>query len=195
MSVLPNQKLAQECRAVVVSVDYRLAPETPHPGPLEDCYAALKYVHNNAASLGIDPTRIAVAGESAGGGLAAGLALLARDPVSADHPPASDLPDDRRPDLRHRRPPSIHRRVCLDARVQWFGWSSLLACNPGDPDVSPYAAAARAEELEGLPSSFIAVGALDLFAEEDIEYARRLMRTRACLPNSMSIPAPIMVST
>lgn len=177
MFVLPNQTMAAEADCVVVAVDYRLAPDTPHPGAIEDCYTALKHIHDNADALGVDPTRIAVAGESAGGGLAAALALLARDrgEVPIVH--------------QHLIYPMIDDRTCITAdphpfagEFVWtaesnhFGWSSLLGREPGGADVSPYAAAARAEDLSGLPSAFIAVGALDLFAEEDIEYARRLMR-------------------
>lgn len=171
-----NQRLAVEVGCVVVSVDYRLAPETPHPGPIEDCYAALKWLHDNASALGMDASRIAVAGESAGGGLAAALALLARDrgEVAIVH--------------QHLIYPMLDDRTCVADRhpfageFVWspasnrFGWSSLLGHEPGGEGVSPYAAAARAEDLAGLPSAFISVGALDLFAEEDIDYARRLLR-------------------
>jgi triacylglycerol lipase len=169
------QRMAIDADCVVVSVDYRLAPETPHPGPVEDCYAALKWLHANAASLNVDANRIAVAGESAGGGLAAALALLARDrgEIAILH--------------QHLIYPMIDDRTCVRAtsphigEFVWsresnhFGWSALLGCAPGGADISPYAAAARAETLAGLPSTFISVGALDLFVEEDVIYAQRLL--------------------
>ena len=171
-----NRQLAHEAECVVIAVDYRLAPETPHPGPVEDCYAALKWLHDNAVELGVDPERIAVSGESAGGGLAAALALLARDrgEVPLVH--------------QHLTYPMLDDRTCRDtanpfagefvwsAEANQFGWSSLLGCPAGSEGVSLYAAPARAENLSGLPSTYLAVGALDLFAEEILEYARRLMR-------------------
>lgn len=171
-----TRDLAIACRCLLVSVDYRLAPETPHPGPVEDCYAALAWMHANAADLGIDAARIAVAGESAGAGLAAALALLARDrgEMAIVH--------------QHLIYPMLDDRTCRatanphSGEFVWtpesnaFGWSSLLGCPAGSEHVSPYASVARAGDLSGLPSAFIAVGALDLFTEEDIEYARRLMR-------------------
>jgi len=176
MSTPANQALALQANCVVVSVDYRLAPETPHPGPIEDCYAALTWLHDNATALNVDATRIAVAGESAGGGLAAALALLARDrgEVKLIH--------------QHLTYPMLDDRTCIASTSPYvgefvwmpasnrFGWSSLLGCEPGGEDVSPYAAAARAEDLSGLPSTFISVGALDLFSEENLDYARRLIR-------------------
>lgn len=171
-----NAQLAKSTECLLVAVDYRLAPETCHPGPIEDCYAALRWIHDNAADLGIDQNRIAVAGESAGAGLAAALALLARD----------------RAELKilhqHLTYPMLDDRTCRDnanpntGEFIWtpesnaFGWSCLLGCPAGAEGVSPYAAAARAEDLSGLPGAYIAVGALDLFAEENVEYARRLMR-------------------
>ena len=172
-----NEQLVLELDCVVVSVDYRLAPETTHPGPVEDCYVALKWLHNHATEIGIDPAHIAISGESAGGGLAAALALLARDrgEVNIVH--------------QHLIYPMIDDRTCTSAdphsftgQFVWtpaanhFGWSALLGHEPGRDGVAPYAAAARAEDLAGLPSTFISVGALDLFCEEDIEYTRRLMR-------------------
>src|SRR5258708_25352910 len=162
---------------VAVSVDYRLAPETRHPGPVEDCYAAVHWLSTHAGELGVDTSRIAIGGGSAGGGLAAALGLLARD--RGEIPLAFQL-------LIH---PMLDDRTCTLAETHpytgefiWtreanrFGWTSLLGQEPGLPDVSPYAAAARAEHLEDLPPTFINVGALDLFLEEDLEYARRLMR-------------------
>ncbi len=160
-----------------VSVDYRLAPETPHPGPVEDCYAALKWLYTNAEKLGIDTTRIAIGGDSAGGGLTAGLALLTRD--RGEVPLVLQLLiypmlDDRTVTTADPHPYTGEYIWTADANR--LGWAALLGQEPGGPGVSPYAAAARAEKLEGLAPAFIGVGTLDLFLEEDMEYARRLMR-------------------
>lgn len=160
-----------------VSVDYRLAPETPHPGPVEDCYTALLWLSTHADELGVDPTRIAIGGGSAGGGLAAGLGLLARD--RGEVPLAFQLLiypmlDDRT--VNTADPHSYTGEFLWTAAANHFGWRALLGQEPGGPNISPYAAAARAESLAGLPPTFISVGALDLFLEEDLEYARRLMR-------------------
>jgi acetyl esterase/lipase len=159
-----------------VSVDYRLAPEVPHPGPVEDCYAALKWLYTNASELGVDTTRIAIGGDSAGGGMTAGLALLTRD--RREVPLVFQLLiypmlDDR---TVTAEPHPYTGEYVWTADNNRFGWTSLLGKEPGGPDVSPYAAAARAEHLEGLPPALIGVGTLDLFLEEDMEYARRLMR-------------------
>lgn len=177
MNAAQNQNVAASLGCFVASVDYRLSPETPHPGPVEDCYAALKWLHANAADLGVDVGRIAIGGESAGGGLAAALALVARD--RGEVPLCFQC-------LTY---PMIDDRVAVDpdpnpyvghhlwkAEQNHFGWSALLGHEPGRDGVSPYAAAARAEDLAGLAPALIMVGALDLFLEEDIEYARRLMR-------------------
>ena len=159
----------------VVSVEYRLSPETPHPGPIEDCYAGLGWVAANAGALGIDPARIGVMGESAGGGLAAALALLARD--RGEHRLAFQqliypMLDDR----TCVRDPHAHTGEFIwTAHNNRFGWSCLLGAEPGGEDVSPYAAAARATDLAGLPPTYIATGALDLFLDEDLDYARRLL--------------------
>ncbi len=171
---------------VVVSVDYRLAPETHYPGPVEDCYAALRWLHTHAGELSVDPTRIAIGGSSAGGGLAAALGLLARD--RGEVPLAFQLLlqpmlDDRTCALPDPHPYAGEFIWTRDANR--FGWTALLGQEPGLPDVSPYAAAARAEHLGGLPSTFISVGALDLFLEEDLEYARRL--TRAGVPTEFHL--------
>jgi acetyl esterase/lipase len=186
MSSAVNAEMAKSMDAVVVAVDYRLAPDTPHPGPVEDCYAALRWLHENSAALGIDRDRIAVTGESAGGGLAAALALLARDrgEYAICH--------------QHLIYPMIDDRTCVrddphpyTGEFVWsnasnhFGWSSLLGQEPGSEGVSPYAAAARATDLAGLPTTFISVGALDLFLDEDMDYALRL--TRAGVPTELHI--------
>lgn len=170
-----NMRLAAAVGAVVVSVDYRLAPETPAPGSVEDCYAALGWLHEQAAQMGVDPARIAVRGESAGGGLAAALTLLARDrggPAIAYQNLIYPMLDDRTCITRHA---DHFGAFVWTPQANAFGWRSLLGQNPGGADISPYAAAARASDLAGLPPAFIAVGALDLFMIEDMDYARRLI--------------------
>jgi acetyl esterase/lipase len=143
----------------------------------EDCYAALKWVYTHARDLGVDAARIAIGGESAGGGLTASLALLTRD--RGEVPLVFQLLiypmlDDRTGTLADPHPYTGEYIWTADSNR--FGWKALLGQEPGGPDVSPYAAAARAQHLEGLPPAFIGVGTLDLFLEEDLEYARRLIR-------------------
>lgn len=172
-----HRPLAAALGCAIVSVDYRLAPETVFPGAIEDCYAGLGWTIAHAGDLGIDPARLGVMGESAGGGLAAALALLARDR------------GEYRLSFQHLIYPMLDDRTCVHADPHpyagefiWpphnnrFGWSALLGHEPGADGVSPYAAPARATDLSGLPPTFISTGALDLFVEEDIDYARRLMR-------------------
>ena len=169
--------LAAELGCCIVSVDYRLAPETPHPGPVEDCYAGLAWLTAKAEELRVDAARIGVMGESAGGGLAAALALLVRDRGELSLA------------FQHLVYPMIDDRTCVAAdpnpyvgEFLWtphnnhFGWTSLLGAEPGSEGVSAYAAAARADNLAGLPPAFISTGSLDLFLEEDLDYARRLLR-------------------
>jgi acetyl esterase/lipase len=177
MSDARNRKLAREAGCVVVSVDYRLAPEVPFPGAVEDCYAALLWLRHHGHELGVDTRRIAISGESAGGGLAASLALLARDrgEVALCHQQLIfPMIDDRTGSVGEAHP--YAGEFLWTAASNRFGWSSLLGTAPGGDGVSPYAAAARATDLAGLAPTFIAVGALDLFIEENIEYARRLIR-------------------
>jgi acetyl esterase/lipase len=169
--------VVSELGCVTVSVDYRLAPETPHPGPIEDCYAALRWVVENAAGLGVDIGRLVIGGASAGGGLAAALALLARDRREFALCLAvlvEPMLDDRTATETDRNP--VTGEFVWTRADNAFGWSSLLGHEPGRPGVSPYAAAARADDLTGLPPTFIAVGALDLFVDEDLAYAHRLLR-------------------
>jgi acetyl esterase/lipase len=168
-----NRRLARDLDCVVVSVDYRLAPETVFPGAVEDCYAALKWLHANAMQLGADPRRIAIGGESGGGTLSAGLALLARDrgevPIihqSLVYPALND---------RLRTAPHTYLGEFITNLDQTrFFWTAYLGHQPGAKDVSPYAAPSRALDVAGLPSTFISACALDLLLEEDLEYARRL---------------------
>lgn len=172
------RRIASETGSVVASVDYRLAPETKAPGLIEDCYAALRWVHSSASDLGVDTSRVAVGGASAGGGLAACLAILARD--RGEFPVAYQLLiypmlDDRTCSSRHAHP--FAGEFLWTASDNVFGWTSILGHEPGGADVSPYTAAARVEDTSGLPPAFISVGALDLFLEEDVDYARRLIST------------------
>jgi triacylglycerol lipase len=172
-----HRSLALTADCVIVSVEYRLAPETRFPGAIEDCYAALGWTVANAELLNIDAARVGVMGESAGGGLAAALALMCRDRGKyglAFQQLIYPMLDDRtcaRPD-----PHPFAGEFVWTAGNNAFGWASLLGVAPGADEVSCYAAAARARDLAGLPPAFISTGALDLFVDEDIEYARRLNR-------------------
>ncbi|MCQ8242349.1 alpha/beta hydrolase [Rhizosaccharibacter radicis] len=176
MMDVQHARLAAELGCVIASVEYRLAPENPFPAAIEDCYEALRWLHRHAAALAVDPTRIAVGGESAGGGLAASLALMARDrgevPIVFQHLIYPMLDD--RTALTVEPGPHAGHFVWTREKNR-FGWRALLGNAAGGPDTSPYAAAARAADLSGLPPAFISVGALDLFIDEDIEYARRLI--------------------
>lgn len=172
-----NRELADALSCIVVAVDYRLAPETPGPGSVEDCYAALQWLHEQAGELQIDRTRIAIGGESAGGGLAAALALLARDRgrlAICFQSLVSPMLDDRTAALVIRNPHTGQHLWTHENNR--FGWSALLGATPGAVGVSPYLAPARAADLRGLPPALVTVGQLDLFLEEDIDYATRLMQ-------------------
>ena len=177
-AVADKPHLALEHDCVVVSVDYRLAPETRFPGPQEDNYAALLWLVDRAASLGVDPARIVVMGESAGGGLAASLALMTRD----------------------RGGPTLAGQVLIYPMLDWrtgsaacpyanrhtgewiwtreknrFGWDALRGDYQPVDERKAWFSPALAEDLEGLAPAYIATGALDLFLDEDLDYARRLI--------------------
>lgn len=169
------RQMTRDIGAVVVSVEYRLAPEHPFPAPLEDCYAALKWLANEAETLGVNPQRIGIAGASAGGGLAAGLALLARDRgevAVAFQMPIYPMIDDRNVE---QASDSVADTLLWNRENNLMGWRSYLGQEPGSDGVSPYAAPFRATDLAGLPPTYIPVGSLDLFMAEDIAYAQRLM--------------------
>jgi acetyl esterase/lipase len=165
--------LVSETGCVAFAVDWRRAPEDPYPAALHDCYAALGWVHREAAALGVDPARVVVAGASSGGGLAAGLVLLARD--RREHPVAGQVLIYPMLDDRHVTASS---RAVTDERV-WndrsnrLAWAAYLS-GVTDP-VPPYAAPSRAADLAGLPPTWILTAELDLFVDEDVDYARRLM--------------------
>jgi acetyl esterase/lipase len=170
------QDIARTTDSLVVSVDYTLAPEAVFPKALEQNYAALAWLHETARSFGVDNTRIAVCGDSAGGGHAAMLAIAARDrkviPIAFQcliYP----MLDDRTGSTRH--PPPYVGHFLWTETGNRFGWSSLLGAPAGSPSPPPGSVPARVNDLRGLPSTFIGVGSIDLFCEEDIDYARRLV--------------------
>jgi triacylglycerol lipase len=161
----------------VVSVDYRLAPEVRYPGALEDCYAALQWVHREGAALGFDTARISCGGESAGGGHCAALAILVRErggPKILLQLLGQPMLDDRTGSASEPHP--YTGEFVWTADLNRIGWAALLGVEAGSAAVPARAVPARVEDLSGLPPAFIVVGALDLFVEEAIEYARRLMR-------------------
>lgn len=172
-----NHNLAMALGCRVISVDYRLAPETPFPGALEDCYNALTWVFRKAEALNVDTSRIGVKGESAGGGLAAALALLARDrggPRLAFQHLIYPMLDDRTGSGADPHP--FTGQYAWTPENNRFGWASYLGRPPGGADESAYAAPARSADLAGLPPTFLAVGGLDLFLDENIDHAHRLSR-------------------
>lgn len=166
--------LVGELKVVVVSVEYRLAPENPHPAPVEDCYAGLEWVARNTEALKIDPRRIVIMGGSAGSALAASTALLSRDrngPSVSHQILGCPMLDDRMTgpstyatDLHSRN----MRKTLQD------GWAALLGDAAAGPDVSPYASPARAEDLSGLPPTYIDIGSSEVLLSEAVDYATRL---------------------
>lgn len=168
--------VARELECVVASIDYRLAPEHPHPTPIEDCYAGLQWLARHGEELGMDLSRLAVGGDSAGAGLAASLALLARDRGEVDigfQLLIFPMLDDR--NVTHSARYVTHPQV-WNLEANKLAWHALLGGDAGGVEVSPYAAPARAEDLSGLPPAYIAVGELDLFLDENITYAQRLLQ-------------------
>ena len=170
-----NHKAAMLCetiQSIVVSVEYRLAPENPHPAQVQDCYEALVWMSKNASELGLDTDRLAIVGGSAGGGLAIATALMARDQEfpklsfqMANYPMIDD---------RNETPSSkeITDVGIWDRKANIEAWDWYL----GGKNADEYAAPARAKDLSGLPPTFIDVGELDLFRDEDIEFAKRLLQ-------------------
>lgn len=170
------QSLAAELDCIIATVDYRLAPETRYSGSIADNYAGLQWLHHNAVKFGIDTRRIAVMGESAGGGHAALLALRARDlgeiPICFQmlvYPMLDDRTGGTRP------PPKDVGTLLWTSQANQFAWECFLGEKPGGPDVPVAAVPARVPSLSGLPPAFIGVGGIDLFVKEDIEYAGRLV--------------------
>ncbi len=168
-----NTRIAATLGVAVLTVGYRLAPEHPVPAPLDDCYVALGWLHQHADDLGFSSDRIAVGGESAGGGLAAALAIYARDlgeynichqhltyPMLDDRTGTAEAPGD----------PLVGEFV-WNRRSNGFGWSSYLGGHPAQAPFVP----ARVDDVAGLPPTWMFTVGLDLFRDENIHYAQRLM--------------------
>ncbi len=168
--------MVEQTGMAAVSVEYRLAPEHPDPAPVEDCYAGLAWTVAHAGEHGIDPGRIAVGGASAGGGLAAGTALMARDrngPAIAFQLLLEPMLDDRA--ITHSST-QYQGSIVWDRNDNLTGWTALLGERVGTDAVSEYAAPARAADLSGLPPALLDVGEIETFRDECIEYAQRLLR-------------------
>jgi acetyl esterase/lipase len=165
------RQFAEAAQIMVVAVDYRLAPEHPFPAGLQDCYAALAWL---AARPDVDATRIAIGGASAGAGLAAALALMARDRGEVE--PAFQLLAYPMLDDRTVDHPGINTRSMRlwNVKANRFGWQSYLGAAHGTPEISFLAAPSRSADLSGLPPAWVGVGTLDLFHDEDVAYARQL---------------------
>ena len=180
------QELARELDALVVSVEYRLAPETSYEGSIEDNYTGLRWMYDHAAQLGLDRSRIAVTGESAGGGHAALLAITARDrgeiPI-AFQALVYPMLDDRTGGAV--KVPDHIATLGWRAPENQYGWRAFLGQAPGTATVPARAVPARTPNLAGLPPAFIQVGGVDLFVSEDIDYARRL--------NEAGVPTELQV--
>ena len=169
----PVSRYVSDSGVPMLAVDYRLAPEHRHPIPVEDCYAGLVWLVEHAGELGVDPARIAVMGDSAGGGLAAAVTLMARDrggPAVSRQIPVFPMLDDRNTTLD----PEIEPFAVWSYDDNITGWGALLGGAYGSPDVPPYAAPARSTDLSGLPPCYIEVGQLDIFRDGDLNYPRRL---------------------
>jgi acetyl esterase/lipase len=172
--LVPELKRAVALGSAVVSVGYRLAPEHRHPVPAEDCYSALEWVVENAQAHGFDIDRVFVSGVSAGGALAAAVALLARDrggPVLRGQVLLCPMLDDRVASGSARQ---MTGHGLWDTVSNETGWSALLGGCRGGPGVSPYAAPARAVELSGLPPAYVDVGTYESLRDDSLDYAGRL---------------------
>ena len=179
-----NQRLSCEVGAVVVAVDYRLAPEHPYPGALDDVVAAFTWLVAESKSLRVDPSRISLHGRSAGGGLAAALALKLRDMRRGGNAQARRLPE---PCFQYLAAPQLDDRTSTPSMRRFVdtpmwsrgaaeaSWAHYLGAGmPGTVHVPAYAAPARATDLSGLPPAYIAVMEFDPMRDEALNYARAL---------------------
>ncbi len=171
----PVARYVSDARVPMLAVDYRVAPEHPFPAPVEDAYAGLRWLVEHAGELNVDPSRVAVMGDSGGGGLAAAVAILARDrggPTIARQVLVYPMLDD--------RTVSVDPEIAPFAVWTWddnvTAWGALLGEGAGGPDVPAHAAPARLADAAGLPPAYIEVGQLDIFRDEDLAYAHLLGR-------------------
>lgn len=161
-------------RVQAFAATYRLAPEHPHPTPVEDNYAALMWLHEHADELQVDRSRIGIMGESAGGGISAGVSLMARD-RNLQPPLAKAILVYPMLDYRNVKPVGeLEKFLVWTVSSNLTGWTALLGDKMNTDDVDPYASPTHVKSVEGLPSTYIDTGSLDLFRDEDFEYARRL---------------------
>lgn len=169
------ERFVQAANCIVVSVDYRLAPEHPYPAAIDDCNAGLIWMTSEAESLGIDVDRVAIAGASGGGGLTAALALMARDKGG----PALIFQMPLYPMLDNRNKSASSYEV-MAGNATWnrtnnvTAWSMYLGDASDTCELSPYAVPSSAESLAGLPPTYTCIGQLDLFRDETIDYVTRL---------------------
>ena len=187
--------LAEELGAIIVAVDYRLAPEHPFPIPLEDCYTALGWLFENRQILTIDTRKLVVMGHSAGGGLAAALAILARD--RGAYPIAGQVLIYPMLDYRSGTVDSPHKNsttgaIGWQAQPNQFCWECLRGSYAVDDERIGLFSSALQSDLSDLPNTFISVGALDLFLEEDVAFAMRLSRSGVAVELHMYPGAPHM---
>ncbi|MFF3556736.1 alpha/beta hydrolase [Streptomyces tsukubensis] len=178
-SVLPRllREWAEPLQLAVISAEYRLAPGARYPEPLEDCYAGLVGTAAHAPGLGIDADRIVLGGKSAGAGLAAALALLARDrkgPTAIAQLLLSPMLDDRNDSFSARQ---MAGHDVWDRTSNATAWQALLGDRHGTADLPPYAAPARATDLSGLPPAYIDVGSAETFRDENVAYADAIWRS------------------
>ncbi len=179
MTDVQCQQLAERQRAVVVSVDYRLAPENPFPGPVEECHAALRWTFEHAAELGIDPRRVIIMGHSAGGGLAAAAALLHRDrggPALAGQVLVYPMLDARTGTDEAPVDNPFTGEFGWTRAINRFAWRAMRGGGALAPGREGHFSPALARDVSALPPTFLAVGSVDLFVEEDVAYASRLSR-------------------
>jgi len=176
MFVELSLKWAVEHNAIVIAPSYRLAPEHPDPAPTEDCFAGLKWTFENASDLGIDASKIVIAGGSAGGGLSAGCSLMWRDHLRSGGKGQPlwaqiliyPMLDDRNETISSYQFPGL---ASFSQELNVFAWKCLLG---GKKDVSIYVAPARATDLSGLPQTFLDVGSAEVFRDEDVAFAEKL---------------------
>lgn len=190
---------ALESGLQIFSVEYRLAPENPFPTPTEDVYAAVKWVSEHATDFNLNPARIGIMGESAGGNLAAGATLMARDrglsPPLAKQILAYPMLDD-----RNTQPhPAMEGLALWTTEQNLTAWSAFLGADVGTDRVSEYAAPARATRVDGLPPTYLEVGALDIFRDETLKYGSRIaeanidveLHVYPSLPHAYDVFAPL----